>query len=159
MRARELVGLFRKTFEEWSNDRTSRLGAALAYYAVFSLAPIFVIAIAIASLVFGEQAARGQVAEEIELVAGASVGRAVEEMLSHTHATGAGGLATALSVVVLLFSATAVFSELQDALNTIWGVRARVGRGILSVVRDRFWSFVIVLGVGLLLLAALASST
>jgi membrane protein len=159
MKVQAIFELLKATYQEWTNDRTSRLGAALAYYAVFSLAPVLVIVIAVASLVFGEKAARGQVAAEVELVAGPEVGRAVEEMLSHTHATGAGWWATAVSIVVLLFSATAVFAELQDGLNTIWGVKARPDRGWLNTIRTRFWSFMIVLGLALLLLLALAAAT
>jgi membrane protein len=98
------------------------------------------------------------VAEQVERVAGPNVGRAIEEMLSYSHATGAGTFATAVSLAILLFSATTIFGELQDGLNTIWGVQPRPGRGILDTVKDRFWSFLIVLGVGLLLLLALAAS-
>jgi len=158
MTARDLFNLLKTTYHEWSEDKVGRLGAALAYYTVFSLAPLLVIAIAIASLLFGEDAARGHVSKQLDQVIGTRVAGAVEEMIERTHASGSGTLATVISVVVLFFSATAVFGQLQDALNTIWGVQSRSDRGWLGTIKDRLATFVVVLGFGALLLVSLAAS-
>jgi membrane protein len=158
MKLSDIPGLLKETAKQWYDDNTFQLGAALAYYAVFSLAPMLIIAIAIAGVVFGEQAARGRVAEQLRSTVGPQVADAVQEMLRSASETSSGNLAAVVSVVILLFSATAVFGQLQAALNTIWGVKPRPDRGWLDALKDRFWSFVMVLGLGLLLLASLVMS-
>ncbi|MBM4067660.1 MAG: YihY/virulence factor BrkB family protein [Planctomycetes bacterium] len=151
--------LTKETLREWYHDNTCQLGAALAYYSVFSLAPLLLIAIAIAGAVFGDEAARGHVSSEISNAVGPRVADAIQAILQQSSETGSGMVATILSVVVLLISATALFSQLQQALNFVWGVKTRSGRGWWLTIKDRFWSFAVVLGVGLLLLVSLVVST
>lgn len=158
MGLKDLSVLLGDTARRWYADNTSRLGAALAFYAVFAVAPVLLIAVAVAGLVFQEQAARTQAAREVEAVAGPDVAAAVAGMLRGAAAPGSGVVATVVSVVTLVLGASALFGELQGALNTIWGVKPRPGRGWRGVVKDRFWSFVVVLVIGLLLLALLAVS-
>lgn len=159
MSARELFDLLKTTYRKWSDDKAGRLGAALAFYAVFSLAPLLIIAIAIASLVFGEEAAKGHVADKLNKLIGTRAAGAVEETIERTHASGSGLTATIISIVVLFFSATAVFGQLQDALNTIWGVQSKPKRGWFGTIKDRLATFVVVLGFGALLLVSLSLST
>jgi membrane protein len=159
MKPKDVVALLKETFRQWNEDNTSWLGAALAYYTVFALAPLAVVAVAIAGLVFGEQAARGELVHQAEEMVDPAVARALEDMLKQVHNTGSGVLATAVGFAVLLVGATSMFSQLQGALDTIWGVKPRPGRGILAVVRDRLLSFLVVLGVGALLLLCLAVNT
>lgn len=159
MRLRDLPWLVKETCRTWYQDKTARLGAALAYYTVFSLSPVLVIAVALAGMVYGKEAAEGRIASQISRTIDPQVARAVERLIQHTAETGSGPLAALLSLGVLLFSATAVFAELQDGLNTIWGVKARSGRGWLKVVTDRLWSFGAVLGIGFLLLLSVVVST
>src|SRR4051812_46671822 len=155
MTVRDLWHLIRDTYRHWSEDKAGVLGAALAYYALFSLAPLVLTAVSIAGLVFGEATAREQIVRQITASAGEQVGRAVGDTLAYVRGGGSGTYATVISLAVLAFAATGIFAQLQDALNTVWGVQARSGRGVLGVIRDRFWSFALVVVVGVLLLASL----
>lgn len=159
MRVGQFLGLFREAFREWNEDRAPRLGAALAYYTIFSIAPLLVIVIAICAQVFGDDAARRHIRDEIETMVGRPAAEAVEDMLRHAHGKGSGPWATGLGVVTLLFGALGVFVQLQDALNTVWKVEPKPGRGWLHMLRDRALSFAMVLGTGFLLLVSLVAST
>jgi membrane protein len=156
MKGKELVSLLKETCIQWWGDNTSQLGAALAYYTVFALAPLAVMAVAIAGLVFGEQAARGEMARQIEEAVGPTIAKAIEEVVRQAH-NGASSLwATIVGVVVLLVGAASMFAQLQTSLNTIWGVTPKPGRGVRGVIKDRLLSFLAVLVVGALLLLSLA---
>jgi membrane protein len=158
MKVRDGWQLVKDTFSEWNDDKVSRLAAALAYYTVFALAPLLVISIGIAGLVFGEEAARGEVVAQLQGLLGTKGAQLVEEMIAASRKTESGIAATAIGLLVLLFGATGVFGELQDSLNTIWEVKPRPGRGWRGILRDRFFSFTMVLGTGFLLLVSLALS-
>jgi membrane protein len=154
-----LFRLLRTTVTEWSEDKAPRLGAALAYYTIFAIAPLLIIAIGIAGLVYGEEAAQGQVAREIQDTLGRPVAEAIQDLIQHTSRSGAGPIATVIGLGTLLFGAAGLFWQLQDALDTVWKVAPRPGRGILGIIRDRSLSFLMVLGIGLLLLASLVVTT
>jgi len=156
---RDVWPLLRRTFEAWNEDKVPRLGAALAYYALFSMAPLLMMAVAIAGLVFGEAAARGEVVGRIRAAVGDTVAEAIEGMLKSIYSSGGSTAATITGLALLLFGASAMLMQLQDALNTIWEVTPPAGRGVLGIVRDRFLSFLLVLGAGLLLMSSLALST
>jgi membrane protein len=158
MRARAALDLLRQTYNQWSEAKAERLGAALAFYTVISLAPLLVLVLAAAGFVFGPQAAAGQVAGELESTFGRPVARALEGMIREAHRPWSGVVATTLSLAVLLFGASGVFAALQDAMNTIWQVTPRPGRGILGVIKDRFLSFALILGSCLLLLTSLVAT-
>jgi membrane protein len=149
-----LVGIWTGYFE----DQVPRLAAALSYYTVFSAAPLLVIAIALAGLVFGAEAARGQISSQVEGLVGATGAAALQSMVESAGRHRGGLLATALAVGAILFGATGVFGELQDSLNSIWGVKARPGHGLLLFIRTRLLSFAMVFGVGFLLLVSLLLS-
>src|SRR5438876_24483 len=127
MSAKTMYDLLKQTLEEWIEDKASRLGAALAYYSLFSMAPLVLIAIAMCGFVFGEQAARGQIVAQIQETVGEAGAQAIQDMLVHSSQTGSGLLATFLGLATLLFGASGVFGQLQDALNTIWGVAPKPG--------------------------------
>jgi membrane protein len=137
------------------NDNTSMFGAALAYYTAFSLAPILVIAIAVAGLLFGPEAASGQIAAEIKSVVGDDGAKAIESMVADANKPTSSAWATVIGFVMLLVGAAGLFGQLQGALNTIWKVKAKPGRGIMGFIRDRFLSFSMVLGTAFLLLISL----
>ena len=159
MHARHLLPLIKEAASEWVDDGAMRLSSSLAYYAIFSLAPLLVIVISMAGLVFGEEAARGQLAHEIATLAGKGAGEAIQSAVQSSAARKATGvLATILSTGLLLFGASTVFAELKDALNSIWGVVVKPGRPFLTLMHDRFFSFSIVLAVGFLLLVSLIIS-
>ncbi|MEW5860950.1 MAG: YihY/virulence factor BrkB family protein [Cyanobacteriota bacterium] len=158
MKPKDILGLLKDTFTEWQEDKASRLAAALAYYTVFSLAPLVIIAIAIAALVFGQEAAEGGIEEQLRGLLGMQGAEAVEEMIANSRKAEQGTIATLISVGLLLFGASGVFGQLQDSLNTIWEVAPKPGRGIKGFIKDRFLSFAMVLGIGFLLLVSLILS-
>jgi len=155
---RVVWSLLGETFFEWSEDRAPRLGAALAYYTVFALAPGLILIIALAGLLLGKEAAQGQIIGQVEDLVGEAGAQAVLAAIESARNAGGSLLATGLGVVTLLFGLWGVFGELQDALNTIWGVTTKSGRGVLGVIKQRFWSFTMVVGIGFLLLVSLAAS-
>jgi membrane protein len=158
MDRKTLSNLLKSTFQDWVDDGAPRLAAALAYYTLLSLAPILVLAVSVAALVFGEDAARGQIAAQIDQVVGPQAGRGIEAILAHAHAPDTGIMSSIISLVILLFGASGVFGELQYALDTIWDVETKPGRGVRGVIRDRFLSFTMVLGVAFLLLVSMLVS-
>lgn len=159
MKAKDIVGLFKQTFQEWQEDKASRLAAALAYYTVFSLAPLLVIAIAIVGLVFGQDAAQGEIVNQLKHLLGLQGAEAVQEMIKNSHQeSDKGTIATIISIGLLLFGASGLFGQLQDSLNTIWEVAPNPNRGVMGFIRDRFLSFSMVLGIGFLLLVSLILS-
>jgi membrane protein len=147
--------LLRDTCNEWWGDNALRLGAALAYYAVFSLAPLLIVAIAIASLVFEHQQAHTQVVAEIGRLIGRDGAEAISGMIQNAITPASDFVAGGLSVGVILLGAAGAFAELQQGLNDIWKVPPRPDRGVLGIVRERGASFVMVLVVGILLLLSL----
>lgn len=146
------------TYENFSEHKIPRLGAAMAYYTVFSLAPMLLIAVAVASLAFGEEAVNNQLSMQMQGMLGDEAAEAIEAIITSAREAESGGLATMFGVILLLFGASGVFVELQDALNTIWEVPAKKSRGIWSYLRDRGFSFAMVLVMGFLLLVSLVVS-
>jgi membrane protein len=156
MNPKEIFPVLKKAGSDWMEDQAPSLGAALAYYTVFSLAPLLIIAIAIAGLVFGQEAAQGQIFDQLRGLLGEASGQAMHDMVQSANAKPATGIfATLIGVVTLLFGASGVFGQLQTSLNAIWGVEPKPGRGILGLVQDRILSFGFILVVGFLLLVSL----
>jgi len=135
------------------------LAAALSYYALFSVTPILLISIALAGMVFGEEAARGEVLATVRDVVGETAGRGIEQLILNARQEREGGIfATIVALALLLFGASGVFNQLKDALNTIWDAAPQKKGGLLRLVRQRFLSFAMVLVVGFLLLVSLVIS-
>ncbi len=156
------ASVIRETVENWSIDRAPRLAAAIAYYAMFAIAPLLVIIVAIAGAAFGESAVRGEVQEALTGVLGASTAQFLEEIVLSINTEQAGGLATILSIALLFFGAMGVFGALQDALNTIWGVQPHLSTVRSSVVfflQSRLLAFLMVLLIGGALLIFIALSS
>lgn len=160
MRLKDGVRLLKGTFAEWKEDNVPVLAAALAYYTVFSLAPLLIIAIAVAGAVFGEEAARGELVHQIQGLVGKEGAEAVQAMIQNASKPNNGGaIATIIGVILLMFGASGVFGQLQSALNTIWEVKPKPGQGIRSFLVSRFLSFAMVLVIGFLLLVSLVLSS
>ena len=157
-RPKAILQLLKNTYTEWSRDKAPRMGAALAYYTIFSLAPLLVIAIAIAGFVFGREAVEGRITYEIQGLIGSESARAVQTMIQSAHKPAHGVIATIVGVAILLIGASGVFTEMQDALNTIWKVDTTSKTGIWNMLKYRFNSFGMVLGIGFLLLVSLLLS-
>jgi membrane protein len=148
----------RQTFGEWSDDKGGRLGAALSYYTVFSLAPLLLLVISIAGLVFGRDAAQGRMFGELAGLVGPDAARLIEAAVAKANHTKGGVLGTVAGIAILLAGATGVVIELQDALNTVWKVKPRPNRGVWGIVRTRLLSVAMILALGFLLLVSLVVS-
>jgi membrane protein len=155
MKLRNLSGLVKQTYSDWTEDKGPRMGAALAYYAIFSIPPLMMIAIAIIGFVYA-----GDVTGRIQTQLATLVGDDAAKAMFATPASAQKGglLAGLLGVIVLLFGASGVFAELQEALNTIWEVKPKEASGVKAVVKNRFLSFTMVLGMCFLLLVSLVIS-
>ncbi len=156
---RVLPRVFWQASSEWNNDNAPRLGASLAFYTLLSLAPVIVIVISLAAVVYGQEAAQGRLASEIRGVAGPDVARTIQEIIKGAHQPKTGAIATLLGLATLVFGASSVFVELHDAMNTIWRVPLPLDRNnaatVIRLIKDRFYSFATVLGIGFLLLVSL----
>lgn len=154
-----LPRVFRQASSEWINDNAPRLGASVAFYTLLSLAPVLVIAVAVAAVVYGQEAAQGRLASEIQGIAGSDVARSIQEIIIRAYQPRTGVIATLLGLATLAFGASSIFVELHDAMNTIWHVSLPLDRSnaatIIRLIRDRFYSFATVLGIGFLLLISL----
>ena len=148
----------KQTAADWLEDDASRLAASLAFYTLLSLAPLVIIAVAIAGLLLGPEAARGQIAGELSNVVGRGAAQGIQAVVASAKSTTSGTIGTIVGVATLFIGASGVFGELKYALNSIWEVRAKPGRGVLGEVKDRFLSFTMVLGVAFLLLVSLLLS-
>ena len=158
IRIKSTFRLLKEAFQEWQSDKASLLAAALAYYTVFSITPLLVIAIAIAGAVFGQEAAQGEILNQINGLIGEQGARVIETGLANADKPQASSLASIVSVVILLVGASGVFAQLQSALNTVWNVKVKPNAGIGEFIRKRLLSFGMVLTIGFLLLVSLMFS-
>ncbi len=149
--------LFVQSFNEWMADRALRFSAALAYYSIFAMAPLIIIAIAVAGLAFGEEAARGQIYQQIEWLLGPKGASEIQTLIQASSDPQQSLLATIIGVVTLLIGASGVFGQLKDALNSIWGVMLKPG-GMMASLKAYLLNFSMVLGVGFLLIISLLLS-
>ena len=153
------VGMLKTTFRHWLDDKAPQLGAALAYYTVFSLAPMVLVLFAVFGLIYGNsEVARREILHQLYSLLDRSSAKAVEDIAASASKPTASAVATVVGIAVALFGASGVFGQLQDALNTIWGVKPKPGRSLVSFLRARFLSFAMVVGVCFLLLVSLTAS-
>jgi len=150
--------LIRDAALQWSRHNAPRLGAALAYYTVLSLAPILILVVQVCGFFFGEQAVRGQIFWQISQTVGSQSAAIVESLLSGIHDLSGSPAASVFGAAILLVGASGVFVELHDALNYIWDAPPDKGSGLLTFIRDRVFSFVMVMTIGFLLALSLAAS-
>jgi len=158
MKIKSAFNIIKGTAAEFGEDNVLRLSAALAYYAIFSIGPLLAIVVGLAGLAFGNEHVSHQIHQSLQGMLGENSAKTIDSMMaarSHSKSL----LTTIIGVVALLFGAAGVFGQLQDSLNTIWEVKAKPGAGIWGLVRQRFLSFSMILGIGFLLLVSLALST
>jgi membrane protein len=155
---RSVWSLLKQTSIAWHRHEATRLGAALAFYTVLSLAPLVILTIAIASVFIGVGEAQEDVSQQFASLLGSAGAAAVHDMIVHAKSVKAGSIASVLGIGTLLFGASQVFAELQTALNKIWEADETRTSGIIAIVRQRFLSFGLVLAIGLLLLVSLIVS-
>lgn len=159
MNAKQTLALAKQSISSWVDDFAPSMGAALSYYTLFSIAPLLIIVISIAGMVFGADAVRGVIFAQLQSLMGDEGAKAIQDMLSSANEPATGAIATAASLIGLIIGATTVFSELQSALDRIWRAPARVQKsGIWTLLRTRLLSFGMILGVAFLLAVSLILS-
>ncbi len=155
---RSIFVSLKQTASAWFEEELSRLGAALAFYALFAVAPLFVIVLSMASLWFGESAARNELFSQVSGLVGSAGAEAIQALVSSAYREPSGVWATTVAVVTLFAVATGVLVHLQSSLNLMWGVERRPNRGLQYFLQDRLLSLAIILGLGFLLLVVLIFS-
>jgi len=155
---RSVWELIKGMASSWNRINAPRLGASLSFYTMLSMAPLLVLCIGLAGLVFGREAAEGQIAAQLRDMIGPEGGAAVQSLLKNAAQPASGIAATVLGLVTLLFGASGVFVELHDSLNVVWGAGSNSSSGLTGIIRYRFFSFAMVLGIGFLLLVSLLLS-
>ncbi|HYO80581.1 MAG TPA: YihY/virulence factor BrkB family protein [Bryobacteraceae bacterium] len=152
----DVKSLLMRAWTEWNEDEAPRLGAALAYYTTLSLAPLLILMIALAGLIFGQEAASGQLFTEIQGMVGSEGAKAIEGMVQNASKPGSGILASIIGFLTLVFGASSVASELTSSLNIVWDRKASSAEGIKGMVKERSKALGVILGAGFLLLVSLA---
>lgn len=156
---KQLWPVLKAAAADWSRDRAPRLGAALAYYTIFSMVPLLIVIIGVIGLVFGQEAAQSAIMGQISNLIGPQGAASIKDMLHRADQPSSGIISTIIATVTLLFGASGFFGQLKDALNTVWGIEPKEGRGIWGIVKDNFLSFATLLGTAFLLLVSLVLST
>jgi membrane protein len=155
---KRILSVLRASVTGFMRDDGLRLSAALAYYAAFSIAPLILIVLSIAGGVFGDEAVRGALYDELRRSLGSSGATIVEDMVAHARRPGTSMLMSLVGVAALLFGAAGLFGQLKSALNSIWNVGEPASSGLVGMLKDRFLSFTMVLGTGFLLLVSMLFS-
>jgi membrane protein len=144
------------TFSGFSSDNGLKFSASLAYYTVFSLAPLIILIISLTGFIWGPDAARGSLYPEIEKYVGAAAATQIQDLVKGLEFSGKSGITVIISVVTLLIGASSIFIEIQDSLNIIWRVKAKPKKGWVKMLQNRFVSFSLIISLGFLLIASLA---
>jgi membrane protein len=158
MSAKQTISLLKETYTKWSDHQAPRLGASVAFYSILSFAPLLVLITAVIALVFGHESAQGALVNEARELIGDRGADTVQTLLKNAQKPASGVFASLVAFVTLLFGASGVFSELQDALNLMWDVKSQTASGFKGMIRQRLFSFGMVLSVGFLLLVLLILS-
>ncbi len=161
MSGKQIWQLLKETVTEWQQDKASRLAAALSYYTAFSIAPLLILSIAIAGAIFGQEAARGELVGQLQGLLGQDGAEFLETAIDNANQpnSNSGLIASLISIAILLFGASGVFTQLQDALNDIWNVAPKPDQGVKLIVQKRILAFGMILVIGFLLLVSLVLST
>ncbi len=158
MAAKQAISLLSETYRKWSDHEAPRLGASVAFYSILSFAPLLVLITAVIALVFGHENANGALVDEARQVIGDRGADTVQTLLKNAQKPASGVIASVVAFVTLLFGASGVFTELQNALNLMWDVKGQSASGVMGMIKQRLFSFGMVLSVGFLLLVSLLLS-
>jgi membrane protein len=158
MNLRKVGRLLKETFQQWQEDKASMIAAALAYYTVFSISPLLVIAVAIAGAFFGDETAQAKITDQLIALIGKDGVKPILQALNNMSQPTSISVASLISILVLILGASGIFAQLQDALNTVWKVKPQPGQGLLLFLRKRLSSFIMVLAIGFLLMLSLVLS-
>ncbi|MEZ4732820.1 MAG: YihY/virulence factor BrkB family protein [Caldilineaceae bacterium] len=158
MNTRNIWDMLKATYNQWSSDDATQLAAALAFYTTISITPLLVLVIAVVGFFLGQQAAQGQLQTQLQSIMGEQAAQFTETAIANADQPTVGGIASLISLAILLWGSTNVFTQLQNSLNAIWNVEPKPGRGLMGMLKDRLLSFGMVLGIGFLLLVSLVLS-
>lgn len=156
---KEYYSFVHEVFSEFSTDNATKLSASLSYYTIFSLAPMLVVIISVASIFYGREAIQGQVYGQINWLIGKAAAAQIEELIKNARLSQKSGIAAIIGTITLLVGATGVFAEIQDSINYIWSLKAKPKSGILKYLLDRLLSFSLILSLGFLLIVSLLINT
>lgn len=151
--------ILKECFQGFSNDKVTKLSASLAYYTVFSLAPLLIIIISLSGFFLGQEAAEGKIYSHLAGFIGSNTAIQLQDMIKNASLTGKSKAAAIIGGITLLVGATTVFAEIQDSINSIWGLKPKPKKGWLKMIKNRFLSFSVIIGLGFLLLVSLSVST
>jgi membrane protein len=157
--ANKIGYLLKETFSEFITDNGMKLSAALSYYTIFSLPPLLIIIISLCGFFFGAEAVRGEIFREIHALVGNDVAMQIQETIKNVKLSNNNAFVTTLGIIILFIGASGVFSEIQDSLNYIWGIKAKPKRGLIKFMYNRLMSFSMIGSVGFLLLVGLIISS
>ena len=148
-----------QSFKSFGEDKIPKYSASLAYTTVFSFGPLLIVIIFLCSIFFGQEATQGKIYSQMQQFVGKDAALQLQTIIQNASISDKGSLAAAIGIITLLLGATAVFAEIQDSINTIWGFKAKPKKGLWKIIRNRFLSFSVVVSLGFLLLVSLAIST
>jgi len=155
---KKLWHILKKSFTGFSDDRVTTLSSSLAYYTVFSMAPLLIIIISLSGIFLGQEAAQGKIYAQLANFIGSNTASQLQEMIKNASLTGKSELAAIIGIATLLVGATTVFAQIQDSINFIWGLKPKPKKGWLKLLKNRFLSFSVIIGLGFLLLVSLSIS-
>jgi membrane protein len=148
--------VLKDSFSGFSDDKVTKLSASLAYYTVFSMGPLLILIISLCGIFLGREAIEGQVYQQLEGFMGKDTAGQLQDIIKNAAISGKGPVAVIIGAVTLLIGATTVFGEIQDSINTIWGLKPKPKRGWLKMLQNRFLSFSVIISLGFILLVSLA---
>jgi len=157
--AKNIWEILKNSFKGFGDDNVAVLSSSLAYYTVFSLAPLLIVIISLSGLFLGKDAAEGKVYSTLSGFVGHDTAIQLQDMITHASLSGKSEVAVIIGIVTLVIGATTVFAQIQNSINNIWGLKPKPKRGWLKLLKNRFLSFSIILGLGFLLLVSLSIST
>lgn len=150
--------ILKECFKGFSDDKVTKMAGSLAYYTVFSMAPLLIIIISLSGFFLGQQAAEGKIYEQLAGFVGSNTALQLQDMIKNASLTGKSKGAAIIGGITLLVGATTVFAEIQDSINTIWGLKPKPKKGWLKMIKNRFLSFSVIISLGFLLLVSLSIS-
>ena len=151
--------VLKKSFKGFSDDRITKMSSSLAYYTIFSMAPLLIIIISMSGLFLGQDAAQGKIYDQLSAFIGSNTASQLQTMIQNASLSGKSKFAAIIGVVTLVVGATTVFAQIQDSINFIWGIKPKPKKGWLNFLKNRFLSFSVIIGLAFLLLVSLTLST
>lgn len=159
MKIKQVLPLLKATFSDWNDHNAPRLGAALAFYTILSLSPLVILVLSLVGFLFDRSTAQAHIVAQFEAMIGSDGGKAVQTMLTSAQKPSSGIIGSIIGIITLLFGASGVFGELRSALNLMWDVTPKNTSGVMGMLRERFFSFGMVLSIGFLMMVSLLLST